>query len=246
MFWVKAVDIPEVKEQHCCVQELGGHLEKRPGKGQCRSPLGWWVPTLSAGPCTPHPGMLSWGFTKWCKFFWAGGENAHYSAETIFSSSGNAWYHESNIRYDGEMHLSCSQRRRTETTRGNIFPGRSHNIEAEKRLLCEQIKIFIAITYPSSSVILSILCGSISSFPDLLTIPCFFNKSSLSIVHLLWLLDWLFLGWHVTEMSNEKDLFHTGIREEKHTVVGWPCLDARHLPKPLSHSAPQMSRGEKI
>lgn len=60
-----------------------------------------------------------------------------------------------------------------------------HITQKLKRLLSEQIKIFIVITYPSNSVILSILCGSIPSLPDLLITPCFFNKNSLHIVHLL-------------------------------------------------------------
>lgn len=33
----------------------------------------------------------------------------HSELHVFFFPSGNAWYHESNIWYDGEMHLSCSQ-----------------------------------------------------------------------------------------------------------------------------------------
>lgn len=39
--------------------------------------------------------------------------------------SGNAWYNESNIWYDGQMHISCPQRRCPQTARRDIFPGKN-------------------------------------------------------------------------------------------------------------------------
>lgn len=41
--------------------------------------------------------------------------------------SGNARHNESNIWHDGQMHISCPQRRCSQTTRGNVFPGRNAN-----------------------------------------------------------------------------------------------------------------------